>query len=60
MEEQEKLIRERTYQLYLMRGNSPGSAEDDWYCATQQIKSELQFLRSHHEDQDTYTQGVRE
>jgi hypothetical protein len=33
-------IRQRAYQLYLRRGGSGGSPEDDWLEAEQQLKSE--------------------
>ena len=34
----EERIRHRAYELYLQRGNQPGSAVDDWLQAEEEIR----------------------
>jgi hypothetical protein len=34
----EERIRQRAYELYLQRGNQPGSAVDDWLQAEEEIR----------------------
>jgi DUF2934 family protein len=35
----EVLIRERAYELYVLRGNASGSEMDDWFQAEQEIQA---------------------
>jgi Protein of unknown function (DUF2934) len=35
----EERIRRRAYELYLQRGNQPGSELDDWFQAEEEIRS---------------------
>ena len=35
----EERIRRRAYELYLQRGNQPGSDLDDWFQAEEEIRS---------------------
>ena len=52
LEKLQERIRRRSYELYLKRGESDGSATDDWLAAEQEIACAPEFLLS--EDDRTF------
>jgi len=56
-------VRERAYQLFLKRGNTPGTATEDWLKAEEQVRDEesshrgparIQDVRHHGKLTDTH------
>jgi hypothetical protein len=38
----EERVRQRAYDIFLSRGDGPGSAEEDWYLAEVEIHNEME------------------